>query len=110
MAGGGHAWWGACMVGGMHGRGVHGRGVCMAGSVCGKGLCRGRYASYWNAFLLNFKLVPSPFRINNYYNSGLQHGLEFDCNYEALLEWDRRLLIDFNVFRNYMQFADVVWL
>ena len=28
----GYAWWGACMVGGMHGRGgVHGRGACVAG-------------------------------------------------------------------------------
>ena len=35
---GGHAWQGVCMLGGMHGkRDCH---------------CSGRYASYWNAFLL----------------------------------------------------------
>ena len=28
---GAHAWWGACMVGGMCGRVMHGRGACMAG-------------------------------------------------------------------------------
>ena len=47
---GGHAWWGACMVGGMHDRGthdgggMHGRGheyqgACMAGGVHGRGAC-----------------------------------------------------------------------
>ena len=74
MCGGkGHAWWwGACMVvggmhgggGGMHGGGgLHGsRGACMVtgGCVVAGGGCvgcdeirsmRGRYASYWNAFL-----------------------------------------------------------
>ena len=36
----GHVWWGACMAGGMCGKGgVHGRGACMAGGVCGKGAC-----------------------------------------------------------------------
>ena len=47
---------GACMAGGMCGS-----GACIAGGVCGKGgvrgrkngKCSGRYASYWNAFLLN---------------------------------------------------------
>ena len=38
---GGHAWQGACVVGGMHGGGVwwgvHGRGHAMAGGVCGGG-------------------------------------------------------------------------
>ena len=56
--GGGHAWQGvymagACMAGGMHGRGVcmaeggvHGRGVCVAGGMHGRGgMCgRGRHA------------------------------------------------------------------
>ena len=46
MAGGvhgrGHAWWGcawqgACVAGGMHGGGVHGRGACLAGGVHGRG-------------------------------------------------------------------------
>ena len=43
---GGCAWWGACMVGVVHGRGVcvaggmHGRGeACMVGGVCGRGAC-----------------------------------------------------------------------
>ena len=35
---GGQVWWGACMVGGTHGR--------------RDGHCSGLYASYWNAFLL----------------------------------------------------------
>ena len=69
---------GVFVAGGMHGRGdVHGRGACMVGGVhgglCGRWACvaegawyarpppntmrygrsmRGRYASYWNAFLL----------------------------------------------------------
>ena len=74
-----HGWGGACVaggayvVGGVHGRGhvwqrgIHGRGgmcgrgVCMAGGMRGRkggmparrdGHCSGRYASYWNAFLL----------------------------------------------------------
>ena len=81
MAGGVHgrgcAWQGACVAGGgacMAGD-VHGRGACMAGGVHGRdrhawqgGVCdmhacpptryyeiwsmSGRYASYWNAFLL----------------------------------------------------------
>ena len=39
---GGHVWQGACVAGGMcgrglHGRGVHGRGACMAeGGMCGR--------------------------------------------------------------------------
>ena len=53
---GGHAWQRACMgvTGGMHGMGVCVAGACMAGGVCRKrdGHCSGRYASYWNAFLL----------------------------------------------------------
>ena len=75
MCGRGHAWQGVCMAGGMHGR-----GVCMAGGMCGgghawwgdawqgghvwqggmcgrkNGNCRGRYASYWNAFLFDKSL------------------------------------------------------
>ena len=53
---------GVCMVGGMHGRGGHvwqggcmvGEGMCGKGGMCGRknGNCSGRYASYWNAFLL----------------------------------------------------------
>ena len=54
---------GTCVVGGMHCRGVCvAMGVCMAGGmhvrgcVCGRrdGHCSGRYASYWNAFLLMY--------------------------------------------------------
>ena len=73
MAGGMHGR-GACMAGGMRGRrgGMHGEGgaciamggMCGKGGVCGGGGMRGRYyeirsmsgryASYWNAFLLLF--------------------------------------------------------
>ena len=70
---------GACVVGGvhgggggMHGRGVclvggHGGGACVVGGVHGGGMCgryyeirsmSGRYASYWNAFLLTMVLLP----------------------------------------------------
>ena len=41
---GGHAWQGACVAGGVHGRGMRGRR---------NGHCSGRYASYWNAYLLS---------------------------------------------------------
>ena len=50
----GHAWYGACVAGGMHGEGacmtggawqgacvaggMHGRGVCMAGGMCDRGM------------------------------------------------------------------------
>ena len=37
---GGHEWWGACVAGGVHGRYYEIRSMS------------GRYASYWNAFLL----------------------------------------------------------
>ena len=53
---------GACMAGGMHGR-----GACMAGGhAChsryyGIWLMSGRYASYWNAFLLRFRGFPVGF-------------------------------------------------
>ena len=67
----GRVWWGACIVGGMHGRGVHGRGghawcgVCMGARACHahspdttrySRSMRGRYASYWNAFMLRYLL------------------------------------------------------
>ena len=66
MAGEGGAWHGgACMAGGVHdkGEGVCGRGACMVEGVHGSGgvhgrrdgHCSGRYASYWNAFLFNWK-------------------------------------------------------
>ena len=49
--GGGGAWGLACMVGGMHGR-----GAWVVGGMCGRYYeiwsMSGRYASYWNAFLL----------------------------------------------------------
>ena len=32
--GGGHAWRGACMAGGMHGEGMHGRGACVVEGAC----------------------------------------------------------------------------
>ena len=37
-----HAWWGACVVEDMHSR--------------RDGHCSGRYASYWNAFLLTLEV------------------------------------------------------
>ena len=59
----------ACMAGGMCGRGACMAGVCVVGGMCDGGMCvrgvhgggvhgrkngncRGRYASYWNPFLL----------------------------------------------------------
>ena len=52
----GHAWQGACVAG------VYVAGACMAGGVCGGVVrgrrdshCKGRYASYWNAFLFTSK-------------------------------------------------------
>ena len=56
---GGCAWlWGVCMVGGMHGC----RGVCIGYDEIRS--MSGRYASYWNAFLLIFSCgeEPSPGR------------------------------------------------
>ena len=66
MPGGGHAW-----QGGMHDRGVmHGGGACMEGGMHDRGdawqggvrgkyyeirSMSGWYASYWNAFLLNYQ-------------------------------------------------------
>ena len=39
MHGGGHAWWGVCMAGGMHGRmGQAWQGACMAGGMHGRGM------------------------------------------------------------------------
>ena len=50
----GHVWWPgghAWLPGGMHGWGVHGcRGACMGYDEIQS--MSGRYASYWNAFLL----------------------------------------------------------
>ena len=43
MAEGGHAWQGACVAGGVYGR--------------RDGHCSGRYASHWNAFLLDIVSV-----------------------------------------------------
>ena len=58
---GGHAWWG------VHGRGSMHWGACMAGGVThtppgryyryGIRSMSGRYASYWNAFLLIIGLL-----------------------------------------------------
>ena len=59
MRGRGACVMGVCMEGGMHGGGgVHGRGYVWQGGVHGRGggeirSMSGRYASYWNAFLLN---------------------------------------------------------
>ena len=36
---GGHAWWGACMTGGMHGRGACMVGECVAGGMHDRGAC-----------------------------------------------------------------------
>ena len=38
-------------------------------------------------------------------NYDLRHGREFDYNLQALLDRGARLLIDFNAFRNYVQFT-----
>ena len=54
--GGGCAWQGVCMAGGMCGRGHAWQGdVCGGGGMHGRsnGHCSGQYASYWNAFLLS---------------------------------------------------------
>ena len=62
MCGMGHAWQGACMVGGMHSSGACMAGeVCMAGGVHGRrdSHCSGRYAPYWNAFLFKISLQTS---------------------------------------------------
>ena len=50
----GHTWWGSCVAGACV-------GACMAGGMHGRknGNCSGRYASYWNAFLL-FQVVKKP--------------------------------------------------
>ena len=73
------AWEGLCVVGGVHGRGyawqegcvqwgggrgMYGGGMCGKGCMVGEvgggvrgrrdGHCSGRYASYWNSFLLVF--------------------------------------------------------
>ena len=37
----------------------------------------------------------------NLIQSDLRHGLEFDCNLEALLDWGARLLINLNTLRNF---------
>ena len=42
------------------------------------------------------------------YNSDLRHGLEFDCNYQALLDRGVKPFIDFNAFRH-LCFSDFVF-
>ena len=39
MHGRGHAWEGACMVGGMCGGGMHGMGACVTKGPMGQGVC-----------------------------------------------------------------------
>ena len=58
---GGHVWQGACMAGGAYmAEGAcilgGGRGCVWQGGMHGRryGHCSGRYASYWNVFLLNW--------------------------------------------------------
>ena len=41
------------------------------------------------------------------YNSDLRHDLEFDCNYQALLDQVVKPLIDFNAFQHYIQFINM---
>ena len=45
---GGHTWQGACVTGGMCGRGVHGRGCVCRGGMSGRrdSHCSVRYSSY----------------------------------------------------------------
>ena len=43
-----HAWWGACMVKGMHGRGCAWQGTCMVGGVHGRGgACMAESHVWW---------------------------------------------------------------
>ena len=55
--------WGVLGPGGHGLRGVHGLGGMVLGGVPGgdppDGYCCGRYASYWNAFLLLVRLQPA---------------------------------------------------
>ena len=54
---------GVYMAGGVHGTGctwqwvMHGRGACVVEGMSGRrdGYCSGRYASYWNTFLLQVR-------------------------------------------------------
>ena len=41
------------------------------------------------------------------YNSDLRHGLEFDCNQQALLDWGAKPLMDFNLFQHDIRFIDM---
>ena len=67
--GGGHVWlqgsawlWGVCMVvGGVHGCG----GACVGYDEIRS--MSGRYASYWNAFLLLFNMSSKEIKSQNYY-------------------------------------------
>ena len=58
----GRVWQGACITGGMHGRGhMHGRR---------NGHCSGQYTSYWNAFFLFdlFNLLFDLFRFHYHFS------------------------------------------
>ena len=51
MHGGGHAWWGVCMAGGMHGRMGHAwQGACMAGACMVGGMCGRGVHGRWHAW------------------------------------------------------------
>ena len=52
-------------------------------------------------------LCKCPHNMNYFYNNpDLQHGLEFDCNQQALQDFGAKPLIDFNAFGIYAQFID----
>ena len=44
---GGHAWWGVCMAGGIHGRGCAWQGACVEGGIHGGGML-GRGGHAWH--------------------------------------------------------------
>ena len=118
VAGGEHAWRGACVVGGVHGGGHAWQGSCMVGGhawqgcVCGgghawQGACmphmppdttrygrsmRGRYASYWNAFLSPFYLTKNASTLWNFYFSPVNVSVLSISRYVA---WKIRQMIFF---------------
>ena len=80
--GGMHGEWGVCHEGGMHGEGgayMAKEGMHGKGGMCGRGEggghvwqeshCSGRYASYWNAFLLCVISVISMLELMHYISS-----------------------------------------
>ena len=108
---GGHVWWGGvhgrghALQGGIHGRGpcvaggdMHGRGACVVGDMWGRGCvyrrdghCRGRYASSWNAFLLQMILLDLWHPLKTIKISLFQ-GEMINMYYGKLFQWDFNIL------------------